>query len=174
MLSVHITITDRATPFLESLSEEMYTNALKDMSMAIARIIYDHAIETCPSPSSTHFPTESTGNLRDSHTWGPRDDGAFVQAEADYAQDVHEGHYVVGGKFGTRIHGPIMPTTTPSGKEVGKRSYAFIAPRPWMTIAIEMSSEEIQGAVMGIIDTVAAESTSGSTDTTPPPADTGE
>jgi phage gpG-like protein len=154
-LSINITVTDNATPFLQQLDDNLREQVGQDMALAIAKIIYDQAVETCPSPTSTYYPTDSTGNLRDSHSYGPQGEGAFVIADADYATAVHEGHAVVGGRFTTRIKG---------GTSEGMSSYAFIPARPWMTMAIEMASSDITQAINDIISQAIEDASSAGTD----------
>jgi len=68
-VSVSIDWDDQVTPKLEQLGIEVDT--LKEEVLAeAAQILLDKAQELCPSPTSSMYPTDSTGHLRDSHQIG--------------------------------------------------------------------------------------------------------
>ncbi len=91
-------------------------------------VLFEKSREYAPSPTSTMFPTESTGRLRDSHTLTVTADKAIIQPEVYYAVYVHEGHF----------------TATKYMKGKAPAPPQFIAPRPWLFHAAMDSRAEIQ------------------------------
>lgn len=135
-VSVSIDWDDRVTPKLEALGIEVDSLKQEILTQA-ADMLLEKAKDTCPSPSSSMYPTESTGRLRDSHEIGEvTDTYAIIVVRAPYALYVHEGHYVVGGRFGTRIKGETAPA--------GIRSFEFVVARPWLMYAVDMVKPDLQ------------------------------
>ena len=134
-IGVSIIVDDRASKKLEQLGISMSQIQQRIIDEA-AEVFLKTAQETCPSPTSVYYPTESTGRLRDSHAIQDIPGGKMVVATAPYALYVHEGHFVVGGRFGTRI---------PGERQTGRpRSYEFVAARPWMIMAVQYGKTEVE------------------------------
>ncbi len=99
----------------------------------VSQIAFQTLLQICPSPTSTHFPTGSTGNLRDSHQI-VRIDGQTVSITpmAFYAIYVHEGHFSKQG-------GSFVKSST--------GSYVFVPPKPW----IQMTADTIRQQVNDLV-----------------------
>lgn len=114
-------------------------------ALAVAgETIQERSMGYSPSPTSTMYPTESTGQLRDSHTLKLEADRAIVQPEVHYAVYVHEGHFTA-YKF---VKGE---KPTPRGER------KFIPPRPWLYHAAQDSKRDIAKLLVDLVQTALEE-----------------
>src|SRR5207245_65569 len=114
--------TGEAMQLLEQLGYA--TDSVKaDVVDQVSQIAFETLRQICPSPTSSHFPTASTGNLRDSHNMVRIDESTVsITPLAFYAIYVHEGHFMKqGGSFVKSSGG----------------SYVFVPPKPWVQMTAD-------------------------------------
>ncbi len=116
----------------------------KDALLVAGEAIQERAVGYAPSPTSSMFPTESTGMLRDSHTLTVGDNKAVIQPQVHYAVYVHEGHFTA-YKF---VKGE---KPTPRGTR------KFIPPRPWLYHAAQDSKRDIVKLLTDLVQTALEE-----------------
>jgi hypothetical protein len=110
---------------------------------AAGEVLLEKAMEYAPSPTSTMYPTSSTGFLRDSHELVTSDNEAIVQPTAPYAVYVHEGHFTA-VKF---VKGKATPKA------------GFVAPRPWLYYAAMDSREDIGNLARDVVQSALEQAT---------------
>ncbi len=109
-----------------------------------SEVIRDVAVEYAPSPTSSMFPTESSGKLRDSHEIREEGDKSVIQPMVHYAIYVHEGHFTP-VRF---VVGQAKPKAT------------FIPPKPWLYHAVKDSMHDIEKLVEDLIQNALEEAES--------------
>lgn len=94
---VTIRVEGDVTPLINKLLQfrDEVMDSLQDGVNSASSALMMSVMETCPSPTSTHYPTQSTGRLRDSHVLeiSQLSDRyqVVIRAEAPYGFYVHEG-----------------------------------------------------------------------------------